>query len=140
MPVGVRRQAWIAAAAEAADMLVAGPPRNTQADLGSAAREPFRRLIRSDASMNSLLNRGRFRLDHRWAPPHMSEYLDEELNSRPQQRMERHVSECEECRRLLAGLREMIRVLHGLPTPSGADAGRIAASVRLQIQEPGAST
>ena len=90
--------------------------------------------------MNSLLDRARFRLDHRWAVPHMSEYLDEELNSRPQERMERHVGECTECTRLLAGLREMIRVLHGLPTPSGADSGRIVASVRLQIQEPGGST
>jgi len=90
--------------------------------------------------MRSLLERARFVLDHRWAPPHMSAYLDEELNSRPRRRVERHVGECEECRRLLAGLRELIRVLHGLPTPSGADAGRIAASVRLLIQEPGSST
>jgi hypothetical protein len=51
--------------------------------------------------------------------------------------MERHVRECEECRHLLAGLREMLRVLHGLPTPSGVEAERIAASVRLRINEPG---
>jgi anti-sigma factor RsiW len=70
----------------------------------------------------------------------MSEYLDEELNAGPRQRMERHVGECAECRRLLAGLREMIRMLHGLPVPSGSDAGRIAASVRLQIEVPGGST
>jgi anti-sigma factor RsiW len=103
-------------------------------------REPFWRLIGSDATMNSLLDRARLRLDHRWAPPHMSDYLDEELSSGPRQRMERHVSECEECRRLLAGLREVIGALHGLPTPSGMDASQIAASVRLQIQEPGSST
>ena len=90
--------------------------------------------------MSSLLRRAHFRLDHGWAPPHMSDYLDEELSSGPQRRMERHVSECEECRRLLSGLREMISVLHGLPTRTGMDAGRIAASVRLQIEEPGSYT
>jgi anti-sigma factor RsiW len=69
----------------------------------------------------------------------MSDYLDEEPSPRPRRRLERHVAECENCRRLLAGLREMLRVLHGLPTPSGADAARMAASVRLRIQEPGSS-
>lgn len=69
----------------------------------------------------------------------MSDYLDEELGSRPRRRLERHVGECQECRRLLAGLRELIRVLHGLAPPSGVDAGQLAASVRLRIQEPGSS-
>jgi len=67
----------------------------------------------------------------------MSVYLDEELRSGRRRRLERHVAECEECRRLLASLREMLRVLHGLETPSGVNAARIAASVRLRIQEPG---
>jgi len=65
----------------------------------------------------------------------MSAYLDEELRSGPRRRMERHVAECEECRRLLGGLRKLLRALQVLPTPGGADVGRIAASVRRQIQE-----
>ena len=87
--------------------------------------------------MSHPLDRARFRLDHRWAPPHISDYVDEELRSGRRRRLERHVAECEECRRLLASLREMLRVLHGLRTPSGVDAARIVASVRLRIQEPG---
>jgi anti-sigma factor RsiW len=87
--------------------------------------------------MSNPLHRVRFRLDHRWAPPHMSDYLDDELGSGNRRRMERHVGECEECRRLLAGLGEMLRVLGGLATPGGGDAVRIAASVRLRIQELG---
>lgn len=69
----------------------------------------------------------------------MSAYLDEELSSGARRRMERHVAECEECRRLLGGLREMLTVLHALRTPSDADSKRITASVRLRIQEPGRS-
>jgi anti-sigma factor RsiW len=85
------------------------------------------------------LHRVRFWLDHRWAPPHLSAYLDDELGSRSRRRMEHHVGDCAQCRRLLAGLRELIRVLHDVATPRGADAGRIAASVRLRIQETGSS-
>lgn len=69
----------------------------------------------------------------------MSDYMDEGLGPGSQARLERHVGECDECRRLLAGLREMLRVLGGLPTPSGVDAGRLAASVRLRLDEPGRS-
>jgi hypothetical protein len=90
--------------------------------------------------MSHPLHRARFWLNHRWAPPHMSDYLDHELRSGPRRRLDRHVAECEECRRLLGGLRELLRVLHGLPTPSGVDAARIAASVWLRSQEPGSST
>jgi anti-sigma factor RsiW len=69
----------------------------------------------------------------------MSAYLDDELNSEARRRMERHAAECEECRRLLACLREMLRVLHSLLTPNGVDAGQLAASVRLRIQQSGRS-
>jgi len=41
---------------------------------------------------------------------------------------------------LLGGLRKLLRVLQGVPTPSGADADRIVASVRRQIQELESST
>jgi anti-sigma factor RsiW len=87
--------------------------------------------------MASPLHRVRFGFDHRWAPPHMSDYLDGELSFRSRRRMESHVGECEECRRLLAGLREMLRALQGLAMPTPVEAGEIAAAVRLRIQGPG---
>jgi len=87
--------------------------------------------------MGNVLYRMRFRLDHRWAPAHMSDYLDEELDTRRRRRLERHVGQCEECDRLLAGLRAMLRLLHALTPPSGdVDVARIAASARLRIEEP----
>ena len=67
----------------------------------------------------------------------MSDYLDAELSSARRRRMEHHVGECEECRRLLGGLGAMLGVLHRVPAPSGdAHAARIAASVRLRLGEP----
>ena len=45
--------------------------------------------------------------------------------------MERHVAECEECRRVLAGLRRMLDALPRLAGTGGAtDAVEIAAAVR----------
>lgn len=86
--------------------------------------------------MSDLLHRARFWLDHRWAPAHMSEYLDMELSSWRRRRMGRHLGECDQCRRVLAGLRAMLGVLHGLPVPSaGVDVARITASVRARLGE-----
>ena len=86
--------------------------------------------------MSGVLHHVRFRMDHRWAPPHMSDYLDAQLSSGRRQRMERHVAECPECRRLLAGLRMMLGALHSLRAPAGnVDPARIAASVRLRLGE-----
>ena len=65
----------------------------------------------------------------------MSDYLDGDLDTRGRGRMERHLPECQECRRLLAGLRRMLEGLHHLPAPAGADALRIAASVRVRLRE-----
>ncbi len=90
--------------------------------------------------MSNFLHLARVRRDHRWAPGHMSGYLDGELASNGRMRMERHVGECDECRRLLAGLRGMLDALHRLPASSdGSDATRIAASVRARLSEPPAS-
>jgi anti-sigma factor RsiW len=67
----------------------------------------------------------------------MSDYLDGELVASGRDRMQRHVSECPECRRLLAGLRLVLAGLHRLPAPNGGtDATAIAASVRLRLNEP----
>jgi anti-sigma factor RsiW len=63
----------------------------------------------------------------------MSGYLDAELSSG---RMEGHLAECDECRRLLAGLRAVLRGLHGLGGPLDApDPARFAAAVRLRVGE-----
>ena len=54
----------------------------------------------------------------------MSDYLDAEMNSRRRRRMEGHVGECEECRRLLAGLRAL---------GGSVDAARVVESVRPRL-------
>lgn len=77
-----------------------------------------------------------FRQDHRWAPGRMSDYLDRELAPAGRTRMEHHLGECAECRRLLAGLRRTVDALHRLSAPSpGVDAPHIAASVRTRLSE-----
>ncbi|MGB0092776.1 MAG: zf-HC2 domain-containing protein [Solirubrobacteraceae bacterium] len=87
--------------------------------------------------MDSLFYRARFSWEHRWTPGHMSAYIDGELGSHGRVRVERHVGECEECRRLLAGLRETLDALHRLPAPAGSgDPERVAAAVRLRLREP----
>jgi anti-sigma factor RsiW len=86
--------------------------------------------------MSGLLDREGFRRDHRWAPRRMSDYLDDELALSGRARMERHLGECAECRRLLAGLRRTLDGLHRLAAPSaGIDALQIAASVRARLRE-----
>jgi anti-sigma factor RsiW len=66
----------------------------------------------------------------------MSDYLDDELALSGRARMERHLGECAECRRLLAGLRRTLDGLHRLAAPSaGVDALQIAASVRARLRE-----
>jgi len=78
----------------------------------------------------------RFWRDHRWAPGRMSEYLDGELPASSRSRMERHVRECVECRRLVAGLSQVMDGLHRLPLPEGAGrAVQIAASVLSRLRK-----
>jgi anti-sigma factor RsiW len=87
--------------------------------------------------MGSLFYRARFSWDHRWTAGHMSGYVDGELRSRERLRLERHVGECQECRRMLTGLRDMLDALHRLPPPSQhREANQIARSVRLRLREP----
>ena len=86
--------------------------------------------------MSVALHRVRFWSDHRWAQARMSDYLDEELGSAPRGRMQRHVGECDDCRRLLAGLRAMVTLLRRMPMPhDGVDPARFAASVRLALRD-----
>jgi anti-sigma factor RsiW len=86
--------------------------------------------------MSELFSRARFWRDHRWTPGHMSAYLDGELAARRRTRLERHTADCPECRRVLAGLRQMLDVLARLPAAGGGHAAPIAASVRTRLDEP----
>jgi anti-sigma factor RsiW len=88
--------------------------------------------------MGTQQDRERFRRDHRWAPARLSDYLDGELPVSGRARMEHHLGECEECRRLLAGLRRTVAALHGLAGRGDeVDAIRLAAAVRLRLSGPG---
>ncbi|MFZ0088721.1 MAG: zf-HC2 domain-containing protein [Solirubrobacteraceae bacterium] len=86
--------------------------------------------------MNKSLQRARFWRDHRWAPHHVSAYVDGELAGRARRRMEHHLNACDSCRRLLAGLRLTLNALHHLRAPAGPEPLRVAAAVRAQLDEP----
>jgi anti-sigma factor RsiW len=87
--------------------------------------------------MASLFYRARFRWDHRWTPGHMSAYVDGDLRSGGRRRLEHHVRDCEQCRRILAALRETLSALHRMPAPVGdSEPNRIVAAVRLRLREP----
>jgi len=89
--------------------------------------------------MSKLSDRERFDRDHLWAPGRMSGYLDGDLGARAVARMERHLAACQDCRRLLAGLRAVVGGLHRLPAPGGGlGAVQIAGSVRGRLNEPAA--
>ncbi len=84
--------------------------------------------------MREFISRLRFWRDHRWAPGRMSEYLDGELAEPGRGRMKRHIGECPECRRLLAGLGVVVEALHALSAPEGGPgAVQIAAAVRAEL-------
>jgi anti-sigma factor RsiW len=84
--------------------------------------------------MSGFLHRIRFRRDHRWTPEHMSDYVDGELAPRPLARIEHHLGECAECRRLLAELRRTLDALRRLPAPpGGVDPAVFAQSVRARL-------
>jgi len=86
--------------------------------------------------MDRLAHRARVRWEHRWAPRHMSAYLDGELAAGARLRLERHVVECEACRATLAGLRAMLAALRRLPSSAGGDPVALAASVSRRLGEP----
>jgi anti-sigma factor RsiW len=85
--------------------------------------------------MTSFLSRVRFRRDHRWTPPHMSAYLDDELPAQGRSRLRHHLAECPECRRILGGLRRMLGLLDGLAPMSLGETPDIAAAVAGRLAE-----
>lgn len=56
----------------------------------------------------------RFLREHRWTQRHLSEFLDGELDRGDSERVERHVSVCPDCRRILETLRRTLAGLMGL--------------------------
>lgn len=87
--------------------------------------------------VSTLWHQLRFRLDHRWTPPHMSAYLDSEIRARARARLERHIAECPECRGILADLRRMLALLHATPEPEPlVDGHAIATAVLRRLHEP----
>jgi anti-sigma factor RsiW len=86
--------------------------------------------------MTSVLHTLRFRLDHRWVSQRMSDYLDGDLGSAGERRVQHHVHECERCRRLEAALRRMVQTLRAAPAPvTDADATALAAKVRTRLSD-----
>jgi anti-sigma factor RsiW len=86
--------------------------------------------------VSDVTHQARFLRDHRWAPGRISAYLDGELASRSQARLERHAEECPECRAVLDSLRRMLSLLQGLPPASPKPAAlEIAAAVRARLHE-----
>jgi predicted anti-sigma-YlaC factor YlaD len=86
--------------------------------------------------MSDAMAHWRLRRDHAWTPPRVSAYLDGELTPRSRTRIEHHLGECAECRRVLDGMRRMLRVLHEL-APAGSElrATEIARAVGLRLHE-----
>ena len=75
----------------------------------------------------------RFMRDHMWTRKHLSEYLDEELDTRERERVERHARVCPSCHRLLATLRKTLEGLHALgrqPLPAEGVADSVIARLR----------
>jgi anti-sigma factor RsiW len=87
--------------------------------------------------MRKRLRRVRFDLDHRFGSTRMSDYIDDQLGRAVRRRLIRHLSECHECRELLASLRQLRLVLRDA---AAADANEpappLAAAVLARLHEP----
>jgi anti-sigma factor RsiW len=83
------------------------------------------------------LGRLRFALDHRLASARMSDYVDDELGQAMRRRVTHHLSECHECRELLASLRQVLAVLHGAAAVDAREpAPPLTAAVLARLDEP----
>jgi hypothetical protein len=87
-------------------------------------------------TMNTLWHEPRFRRDHRWAPSHMSAYLESDLRTQARTRLEHHTADCPECRGVLDDLRHMLVLLHSVPLAEPAtDGSAIATAVLRRLHE-----
>ncbi len=88
--------------------------------------------------MTGALTSIRFRLEHRLSGARMSDYIDEELGRAVRQRVTHHLSECHECRELLASLRQLLVALRGAATADAVEpVPPLAAAVLARLDEPG---
>jgi anti-sigma factor RsiW len=82
----------------------------------------------------SLLDRLRFRRDHRFTMAHAHEYLDGELDEHGRERIHEHTGLCPECRHMIATLRRTLRGLAGLRGPEDGD---VALGVIARLRDEG---
>ena len=75
-----------------------------------------------------------FALDHRWAPPRMSAYLEGDMGRRGRRRLERHLSRCAVCTRKLRVLREVLGGLRGLRDEDPAPAPSLTGAVLQRLE------
>lgn len=88
--------------------------------------------------MRTRVNKLTAAIDHRWAQPRLSAYLEGDLTARQYRRVERHAGICPECRKALKQLGTLLRALPGLRgTEPDADsvAERTVEAVRRRIDE-----
>ena len=87
--------------------------------------------------MRTMLGRIRFRRDHHLGATRMSDYLDEELRQVLRRRLADHLSECHECRELLASLRQLLAVLRSAVVAEPREpVPPLAAAVLARLDEP----
>ena len=87
--------------------------------------------------IRTTLARVRFRVDHRWASARMSDYVDDELGQVMHRRLTHHLSECHDCRELLASLRQVLAVLSAAATVDAREpAPSLAVAVLARLDEP----
>ena len=74
--------------------------------------------------------------DHRWSVGHMSEHLDDALDSGGRERVERHLHDCPKCRELLRSLRATVMGLARFGRGrNGSPEGSIAPTVIAHMHE-----
>ncbi len=87
--------------------------------------------------MRTMFGRLRFRLEHRLGAARMSDYLDGELGQVVRRRLTRHLSECHECRELLASLHQLLAVLRTATAAGAHEPGPpLAAAVLARLHDP----
>ncbi|MEO8091622.1 MAG: zf-HC2 domain-containing protein [bacterium] len=78
-----------------------------------------------------LIAHHRYMREHRWTHAHLSDYIDEGLDSGHTARVQDHVGICPDCHRVLATLRRTLEGLRALRTePSPGVAGGVIERLR----------
>jgi anti-sigma factor RsiW len=87
--------------------------------------------------MQTMLGRLRFGLEHRLGAARMSDYLDGELRQVLRRQLIHHLSECHECRELLASLRRLRTVLRSAAVADASEpAPPLAAATLARLDDP----